>query len=1212
MAKVQLTGGAVSGTAVSGTVPFDSIWALRLLGPPELRCAGRRVPLTIKRACALLVALACGGRIPRARLAAQLWPTLDESAARRNLRRELARLRESSFEGLILAEADWLDLDERVDLDLRHFESALRTGDNPRALALWHGPLADGLTLDDAPEFDRWLQAQRERVRSAWRGAMQAEAEGASADRALGLWQALLTDDPLQEQHHRAVMRLHGAAGRREAALAQYVQLQTLLWDELGLAPVAETDQLAASLRDGATASRRASPAPATPVGLDRVQPLMQGALPEVLPGVLPFVGRDAEVAAMEAAWRALRPIVIEGVGGVGKSRLALDFAAAHGPYAVTRCRSGDRDVPYAAWTRALRALAGPQPSRAALADLPTWACDELARLLPELTATGPAMRPIRSDEQRSRFFEANVLGWQALSADSFDAVVLDDWHHADPVSLAMLAFVMQREQERPDSRARLLVLLRGELDPETTAQWRALREGAAALHVRLQALESEPVLELVRRLSGADAPTRFAARLQRATAGNPFFLSETLRHLVEAGLLSAGSDGIWRTPFDDATQDYRELPVPASVRDAVLARVLRLGDAVRRVLEAAALAAEPFMPTLLAPACALSELDVVRAIELGVQASLLREHDAGGYAFAHDLVQQALEATLSPERRRLVHRRLALGAEAAGAPPAVIAAHHEASGDAPRAVPHRLAAADAAQRLHALPEAMAHWHKALAHGADGGHALRAHQGLMLAARQRCEFDSMRFHSDALQGLADGVALTVDERAGALITAADNLVFDSRAAQAIDMLERLSAARSSMAESVLGQWLISRCNALVALGRIEEGKVAAQSALELGGLQTAARIDLLEALTLAEIGSGNVAAARAHCDAGFALGTSCGNAEAVARAQFHRGLTWIIEGDQARAEAELQQAAASFASLGLVYRQRSVLYNLAVLYGESQSRHEQALAAVQCGWNLRPPLPPGELWVMYRLAFVDAHVALGDLGAAWEHAQAAISAVLERAEPQLLLGATQCSLELLGLLGQTGLARQLLAATGTDAVRELRRAAAEYWVAVAQFELGQGDVSAARSALDQAPPAADIVDIRVQVRRSLADAELQLASGDAAAALALLPDMAAAGMNDELRARTWALTVRAQAHTGTLRKATVQAAQALLQGRPAYMPATLQLHRALAQAAKAGVANARPEGLQRHAEFVTSRAESLHAQPALRAAFLLNKGDSSL
>lgn len=1160
--------------------------SLELLGPPLLRLDGRVLALMVKKTWALVLAVACAGRSSRARLADLLWPSLDEPTARRNLRRELARLREAGADGLLRTEGDWIVLHEGVAVDVARFEAAVRAGDGAQALSLWRGPLADGLSLDDAPAFDRWLDDERNRLRALWRAALEAAAEGARPEQALALWLTLLADDPLQEQHHRAVMRLHAAAGRREAALAQYTRLLALLRDELGLAPVAETEALVQSLRGAGPVAPPVAPA-------SRVDALLRGQLP--------FVGRAAEVAAMEAAWRAGRSMLIEGEGGIGKTRLVLDFVAAHGAYALARCRSGDQEVPYAAWTRALRALAGSQPTRASLGSLPAWACDEMARLLPEFSASGERAAPIASDEERSRFFEANALAWQALSADDFDAVVLDDWHHADAASLAMLAFVVQRRAEPPGRGAREIVLLRPEIDGVAAGAWQSLR-GGGALHLVLQPLPREEVHELVRRLSGASDPARFAGRLQRATGGNPFFLSETLRHLVESGLVAAGDDGVWRTPFDDATQDYHELPVPASVREAVLARVQRLGDASRRVLEASALAAEPFAPALLAPACALSEVDVVLAIEQAVQAQLLREHEAGGFGFVHDLVQQALDGALTSERRRLVHRRLALGAEAARAPPAQVAAHHEASGDLRRAVAHRLAAAEQAQALHALPEAMTHWQKALADGAVGRQALRAHQGLMAAARLRCEVDAMLGHIEALQRMADdttpeaaidggAAVLTSDERAEALVSIAENLIFDNRAAQGLEVLDRLPSA---LAEPVQVQASLMRARALHGLGRIDETRATVQAALALRGLPGAVQGQLLDLLTLTEIAAGDMPAARVQVQASLALGRRLGDDELVALAQQRCGMTWLVEGELVQAEADLLQAADSFASRGSVYRQRGTLFNLCVLY-ENQCRHDLALAAARRGWALQPPLPPGDLRLMYHLAFVDSHVALGDLGEAWAHAQQAIAAVLAMNEPQPLMAATHCTLELLGLLGEIGLARQLLAAAERLATSELAYASAEYWIATAQFELAAGDAAAARRALASAPAAADVVDVRVRVRHALAAAELQLAEGDAAGALALLPADDAEGINDEMRCRALALALRAQAAAGGVQSTTREAARAALERPSPYAPATLQLHRAM--------------GLLSRAEYVGMLARSLDALPQQQAAFLRRAGD---
>ena len=143
--------------------------------------------------------------------------------------------------------------------------------------------------------------------------------------------------------------------------------------------------------------------------------------------------------------------------------------------------------------------------------------------------------------------------------------------------------------------------------------------------------------------LSGPADPVRFAERLSRATGGNAYFIVETLRDLAESAVLVLDANGRWSTAFDQVTQDYRELPLSPSVRDAVLGRVQRLGPAAARVLEAAALAGEPFGAAMLASACALSEMDTLATLDQAAMAQLLLAHEEGGYGWGHDLVQQAL-----------------------------------------------------------------------------------------------------------------------------------------------------------------------------------------------------------------------------------------------------------------------------------------------------------------------------------------------------------------------------------------------------------------------------------------------------------------------------------------------------------------------------------------------------------------------------------------
>lgn len=136
----------------------------------------------------------------------------------------------------------------------------------------------------------------------------------------------------------------------------------------------------AATAATGSSAPRPAlmSPQVSPPHGFDPPCDAPHPSPRPVLLGEMPFVGREDEVATLEAAWRAGRTLLV-----------------------------------YAAFTRALRALTGPTP---ALGDLPAWVARELTRLLPELGESPP---PLRSAAERGRFVEACTQGWLALAADN-------------------------------------------------------------------------------------------------------------------------------------------------------------------------------------------------------------------------------------------------------------------------------------------------------------------------------------------------------------------------------------------------------------------------------------------------------------------------------------------------------------------------------------------------------------------------------------------------------------------------------------------------------------------------------------------------------------------------------------------------------------------------------------------------------------------------
>jgi hypothetical protein len=176
---------------------------LQWLGPPRLLLDGQPVALPTRKACALLLLLAVGGSVARPRLCAWLWPDLDESSARRNLRRELARLREVGAGAAVRADGDRLLPGPDLTHDLARAEALVCAGEPEAALALWRGDAAEGLVADGGDDMGlaAWLAEQRQHARALHRRARETSAEAAEARgdlaTALASVQALLADDAL-------------------------------------------------------------------------------------------------------------------------------------------------------------------------------------------------------------------------------------------------------------------------------------------------------------------------------------------------------------------------------------------------------------------------------------------------------------------------------------------------------------------------------------------------------------------------------------------------------------------------------------------------------------------------------------------------------------------------------------------------------------------------------------------------------------------------------------------------------------------------------------------------------------------------------------------------------------------------------------------------------------------------------------------------------
>jgi tetratricopeptide (TPR) repeat protein len=676
--------------------------------------------------------------------------------------------------------------------------------------------------------------------------------------------------------------------------------------------------------------------------------------------------------------------VLVEGEGGVGKSRLVRDVVSLLGPTAWVRCHAADAELPLSSIARALRVLAGDPPD---LAALPAWVAAELPRLLPEL---GPPPLPLRSEPERQRLAQALMLAWTAWGRGNFDAVVLDDWHLADDASAALLPQLTAHHAGDGAAPLREILVYRPELAPASAARLQRLRDGGAA-HCFLAPLSPEAVLELLQCLSGAARPERFARRIAAATGGHPFHLSETLRYLIERGELLADAAGVWHTRYDEATEDYRELPLPPSVRDAVIVRVQRLDPAARRVLDAAALAAEPFDAALLAPACGLSEVDTLIALEAAHQARLLAGRGAG-WGFVHDLVPQSLAAAMDEQRRRSVHRRLALGAAAANAAPALVARHFEAGGEPARAAPYRLAAGDAAERLHALPEAVVQWRAALAALAEGpAPALESASRLRLVRTLRYLGDLAGSAAEVAALVALAPRLDPGPRHDAIAGAAGALWHLHRAAEVLPLLDGLPPAPDPGSAARVAQ---RRAEALRELGRLDEARAIAETLRAGDALADSDRADLLDGMVLIEERAGRPARALELLAEATALSERIDDDFGVARGRYRRGTLLFHAGELAAAEAELRAGLAASRRLGTTFNSLALLQRLADV-ALARQRWSEVLALVDEAW--RPPEgPPGGLLAfVFRAARVSALEGLGEPAGAEDEARRAADLLLQ-------------------------------------------------------------------------------------------------------------------------------------------------------------------------------------------------------------------------
>jgi len=382
---------------------------------------------------------------------------------------------------------------------------------------------------------------------------------------------------------------------------------------------------------------------------------------------------------------------LVAGEAGVGKTRLVEGVLRVGGVVFVRGDASEQAPPPYGPIAAALRALLRVDPC----------ALDDCGPLAPYLRILLPERggRPRGGD--RATMFEAVRCAFQSIARRAPTVLFLDDLQWADATTcelLPALAAGLADEQLLIVGAYRSDEISRGH---PLRAMRADLRRAGRLDELALNPLDLEGTSELAARVLGAAPARSFARTLHDRTQGFPFFIEELCAALAAAGRVVEARSGLELFGGD-------EIPLPDTLRDAVLARAERLSTDARRILEAASVAGLRFDLALVA------ELAGEAAIDEPVSFGILVEVEPGVAAFRHTLTREAFYRDVPWGRRRALHRRLAELLEERGARPAVLAEHWAAAQEPARARLALLAAAQEFRAAHAYRDALEWCRRAL------------------------------------------------------------------------------------------------------------------------------------------------------------------------------------------------------------------------------------------------------------------------------------------------------------------------------------------------------------------------------------------------------------------------------------------------------------------------------------------------------------------
>jgi class 3 adenylate cyclase/tetratricopeptide (TPR) repeat protein len=387
-------------------------------------------------------------------------------------------------------------------------------------------------------------------------------------------------------------------------------------------------------------------------------------------------VARESEVTELidnfkrVAAGDGRAVTLVSGEAGVGKTTLVAEAArraAGDGAWVLLgRCQE-DAGASYVPVAEALGHLVTNAPEQV-LRDHVAVYGGTLASMVPAFgQRMGELAPPTTSDLEAERYvlYGAVTALLVAVSNDRPTVLVLDDLQWSDSPTLHLLRYVIA------NAESNALYVLGTFRDTEVSPSsplndlLGALRREPRVGRVHLEGFDDAGVLAFVEAAAGQHLEGReldLARAVCRETEGNPFFVGEVLRSLIETGAVYRNESGRW-----SAAGDWSEIELPNSVREVISARVARLGAAAGQVLTMAAVIGREFDFDLLESVTGIDPEEVIAVLDAASSAALLREVSEvpGRFTFSHALTQHTLYQQMGAVRRSRAHRQVAEAIEA-------------------------------------------------------------------------------------------------------------------------------------------------------------------------------------------------------------------------------------------------------------------------------------------------------------------------------------------------------------------------------------------------------------------------------------------------------------------------------------------------------------------------------------------------------------------